>query len=229
MIFLLYLNEEILECYGQVDILRLSLLILIYKLYISQKINKISYKKLEEKLEENPFTLDNFNDHQLKEELIDIGIKIEISEIINNDKEVLKKILKHIENSFDQLEEILSKDIRIIATIPGENAFKHRLGTMYVEDWKLINFNNYKQLAEEMHQYIAERIINLISVFDDRIKFGDVLYQNASELNYQLWSANIINYNTQPGDKIYGDYQAQEMKIQTPGSFPIIVTPRYGY
>lgn len=229
MIYLLYLNEEILESYGEISVLRLSLFVLIYQLYISEKINKISYKKLEEKLLSFPFTIDNFNDYEFKSELIDIGIKIEIVDYIKNDKEILNKIKKHVDERFDNLEEILNKDVRITATIPGENAFKHRLGTMYYEDWKLVNENNYIQLAEELHQHIAERIVKLITLFNERIKFKDVSYENANSLSYQLWSANAVNYDLPKNSKIPGDYQAQEMKLQDDGVYGIITTPKYGY
>ena len=100
---------------------------------------------------------------------------------------------------------------------------------MYVEDWKLINLNNYKDLAEEMHQYISERIVSLVEVFNERIKFKDIAYENASSLSYQLWSANAVNYDLPKGTKIPGDYQAQEVKIQSDGIYGIIVTPRYGF
>lgn len=229
MVFLLYFNSQILESYGSLEVLRLALLVLIYKLYSSEKINKISYKNLEKKLTQNPFTVENFNNQELKEELIDIEIKIEIIDFIEDDRKVLQKITHHIKERFDNLEEILSKDVRITATVPGVNAFKHRLGTMYIEDWKLINLNNYKDLAEEMHQYIAERIVKLVEVYNERIKFKDIAYENASSLSYQLWSANAVNYDLPKGTKIPGDYQAQEVKIQDDGIYGIIVTPRYGF
>ena len=66
MVFLLYFNSEILESYGSVEVLRLALLVLIYKLYSSEKINKISYKNLEKKLSENPFSVENFNNQEFQ-------------------------------------------------------------------------------------------------------------------------------------------------------------------
>ena len=226
MIYLLYLNEEIIHGYGTVEILRLNLLILISKLLFANKINKIAYKKLEKYLLEIPFSFDNAD---FKSELIDMGFKIETIGYEHNAKSVLEKIKKDITERLDQLEEILAKDVRITATFPGENAFKHRLGTMYVEDWKLIDEKNYKQLAEDMHRHIAERLVELVDVFKDRIKFGDVMYQNANSLSYQIWSANQVNYDLKEGTEIPGDYQAKEMKIQVPGVFGLVVTPRYGY
>ena len=224
--YLLYLNNKIIHGYGTIEILRLNLLILISKLLFSKKLNKIAYKKIEKYLLEYPFS---FDDAEFKNELVDIKIKIELIEYENNSRSILEKINKGITDRLDQLEEILSKDIRITATIPGENAFKHRLGTMYIEDWKLIDEKNYRELAEDMHSHIAERLIELVDVFKERIKFEDVMYQNATNLNYQVWSANKVNYDLKEGDEIPGDYQAKEMKIQVPGVFGLVVTPRYGY
>ena len=230
MIFLLYHNEKLLQGYGNAEILRLSLLILIYRLHISEKINKINYKNLEKLLTNNPFSIENFEDYQLKTELDDIAIKIEVVDFVNDEQVILNKILDKIKFRFDELEEILAKDVRVKATFPGENSFKHRLGTMYKEDWKLISLNNYDKLASKMHQFITEKISNLLEIFGkDRIIFADVDYQNANSLNYQVWSANAINYNLPKGTKIPGDYQALEMKKQDDGVFGIITTPRYGY
>ena len=226
MIYLLYLNEEIIHGYGTAETLRLNLLILISKLLFSNKLNKIAYKKLEKHLLETPFS---FNNADLKSELVDMGVKVETVEYEHDAKSILDKINKDITDRLDHLEEILSKDIRITATFPGENAFKHRLGTMYVEDWKLIDEKNYKQLAEDMHQHIAERLVELVNVFRERIKFEDVMYQNANSLSYQVWSANQVNYDLKEGTKIPGDYQAKEMKIQVSGVYGLVVTPRYGY
>ena len=219
-----------LKSYGDAEVLRLSLLIYLYRLYISENINQISYKNLQNKLSVNPFTINSFEDYQLKSELDDIGIKIEVVDHIKNGKEVLDKILEKIKDRFDQLEEILAKDIRKKATFPGVNAFKHALGTMYKDDWKLVCNDNYENLANKMHEFITENILNFVEIFgEERIKFADVVYQNASEFNYQVWSANAINYDLPEGTKIPGDYQALEMKKQCPGVFGIITTPRYGY
>lgn len=229
MLFLLYLNEEIIGGYGTVEILRLNLFILIYNLYSSKYLNKIAYKKLEEKLITYPFTIENFEDTDFKGELVDAGIKIETTLVVNKPNDVLNKIKMKLDSRFDQLEEILNKDIRIKVTFPGQSAVKHRLGTMYVEDWKLIDQENYHNLAQEMHHHITQKILHFEEVFGERVKFGDVLYQNANSLSYQVWSANAINYDLKEGQKIPGDYQALEMKVQGPGVFGIITTPKYGY
>ena len=181
---------------------------------------------MEKHLLETPFSFDNAD---FKNELVDMGVKIETVKYEHNANSILEKINKDITDRLDHLEEILAKDVRITATFPGENAFKHRLGTMYVEDWKLIDEKNYKQLAEAMHTHIAERLVELVDVFKERIKFGDVIYQDANSLSYQVWSANQVNYDLKEGTEIPGDYQAQEMKIQVPGVFGLVVTPRYGY
>jgi len=227
--YLLYLNEDILAGYGTIDLLRLSLLILIYNLYVSDKIEKNIYKTLEKDLSNFPFNKEDFNNEELKINLVNIGIIVEEIDLFKDENTILNRMKNHVNQRFENLIEILSKDVRILATFPGENAYKHRLGNMYKDDWKFVSLENYQQMYEELHNYIGEKIENIVNLFDERIKFGDVMYENASSLHYQIWSANAVNYNLPEDTKIPGDYQAVEMKIQGPGVYGVITTPRYGY
>jgi len=229
MHYLLYYNSEILDSYGTVELLRLALLILIYQLYIGEKMEKYIYEHLKAKLSVEDFNLDNFDDPELKETLVREDIKIETVPFTKDSFSVLAKLKKSISKRIENLKEILDKDVRVKVTVPGESPYKHRLGTMYREDWKLVDSKNCSSLADDLYEYITSQLIDLINAYGDRITFGDVLYQNASSLNYNLWSANAVNYNLEEGTQIPGDYQAAEMKIQSPGVYGIIVTPRYGF
>ncbi len=221
MIYLLYYDDLLLSTYGDINVLRLGLLVLIYNMLSSNKLSVIAYKKMENYLLEPLFSFDNID---LKNDLVDINIKIEIVNFIKNGEYILNKIKKLLDIRFNELDEILTRDIRITATIPGKNALNHKLGTIYKDDWNLINNNN--DLYLDFYDYVASKLLELVNSFGERIKFGDVYYQNADDLNYQVWSANLVNYNLKDGSNIPGDL---EMKIQGPGVFGIVTTPRYGF
>ena len=225
--YLLYYNSEIIKSCQEIEVLRLNLLILIYKLYISDKINKICYLEIKNSLLVKPFFEDNLPSLDLK----DINIKIEKVSFIQNGKDILNKMKKHVDERFAELQHKLISDVRVEVTFPGQNAYKHTLGTMYKDDWKLLSNNlNDNSLYDEFISHITDKIVELINDFDkERIKFGDVMYENASNLCYQVWSANAINYNLPLNSKIPGDYQAIQMKVQKAGVFGIVTTPMYGY
>lgn len=229
MHYLLYYGNTVLDSYGTVELLRLALLILTYNLYSSNHLEKFTYESLKEKLSIMPFTVEDFSNIELNNLLKNNRIKIETISYTKDSYDVLEKIKNSIHSRLENLKEILDKDNRIKVTIPGENAYRHRLGTMYRDDWRLVDSKNYTKLADDLHEYISGEIIDLTNTYGDRITFGDVLYQNANSLNYNLWSANAVNYDLGEGENIPGDYQASEMKIQAPGVYGIIVTPRYGF
>lgn len=229
MHYLLYFNSQILDSYGTVELLRLGLLILVYNLFISDNLEKYTYEYLKKKLSTNPFKLEDFNNLEFKKVLVENNIKIESVFFTKDSKEVLDKLKKSLTERLDNLKVILDKDVRVKVTVPGSNPYKHSLGTMYREDWSLVDSKNYLKLADDFYEHITSELIDLIATYGDRIIFGDVFYENANSLNYNLWSANAINYNLKEGEKIPGDYQASEMKIQIPGVYGIVVTPRYGF
>ena len=229
MHYLLYYDSEILNSYGTIELLRLGILIIIYRLFIAKKFNKEKYLKLKEKLIVCPFTIEKFNDREFNQMLVDIDIKIESVHFTEKASNVLDSLKENFNNRIEKLKAILDRDIRIKVTVPGENSYKHRLGTMYRDDWQLVDNIDYKSLADMFHEFITEQLLDLVKGYGERITFGDVTYQNASSLNYNLWSANAINYNLRDGEEIPGDYQANEMKIEGEGVYGLIVTPRYGY
>lgn len=229
MHYLLYYDGEILNSYGTIELLRLGILIISYRLFIASKISKEIYLKLKDKLLVCPFNIEKFNDRNLNQMLIDIDIKIESVHFTKHSSDVLEALKEKFKNRIENLKAILDRDIRVKVTVPGENSYKHRLGTMYREDWKLLDNVTYISLADTFHEFITSNLLDLVKEYEERITFGDVTYQNASSLNYNLWSANAVNYNLKKGEEIPGDYQASEMKIQGDGVYGLIVTPRYGY
>lgn len=229
MAYLLYYQDEIQGCYGTVDLLRMNILILLTQLLKDNLVNKVMYQDLLNYLDLDDFTEENLMIDELNQNLYNLDLRIKKIIHETNGKCALEHILEHIKYRFDQLNEIMMKDVRVKTTFPGESAKEHNLGPMYYEQWKLLDNKNWQILTKTMHNYITERIEDLTDSYPDRIKFADVLYQNASETSYQVWSANALNWHREPGQEIPGEFQAKEMKFQEPGVFGIVVNPRYGY
>lgn len=229
MAYLLYYDEEVIGCYQRLDLLRYNLLIIFYRLYHEHKLTANGHDVVKRYLLVPDFQENSLQEEKLKQEIIDCNMKIEKISHEDNGFYALNNIKNHIDERFDILEEILTKDARITATIPGKNALNHKLGTMYYDDWELLDKHNWKEITTELYEHIAMKIKDLVKLFNTRIIFGDVYYQNASDTTYQVWSANALNFNLPENSRIPGDYQAGQMKFQEKGVFGIVVTPRYGY
>ena len=229
MSYILYFKNKVYGCYSKVDLLKANILIILFRLLEKSEITSVKYENIADYLSVEGFTIENFDINELKQELRSIGISIEKVVHETNSGCALEHILEHIEYRFNELDEKMEKDVRITATIPGDSAKKHLLGTMYKEQWCLFDRSNCDKVTTAMHDYIVKKIEKLQDKYGERVKFGDVYYQNASPTSYQLWSANAVNFNRPEGMDIPGCYQAQEMKFQEPGVFGIVVTPRYGY
>lgn len=229
MSYLLYFKTNVYGCYGKIELLRANILIILFKLLEKSQINSTNYENLIDFLSVPDFTVENLDINELKNKLRDLEIRVEKVVHEGSSGCALEHILEHISYRFEQLEDKMEKDIRINVTAPGESAEQHQLGTMYKEQWKLFDKNNNEKVTKAMHDFIANKLSELEKKFPDRVKYGDVYYQNANANSYQLWSANAVNWNRPEGMDIPGCYQAQEMKYQEPGVFGIVVTPRYGY
>ena len=229
MSYILFYKDDLYGCYGRIEILRTNILIILFKLLEKSKINSITYENISNYLTVPDFTVSNFDISELKSELRKLDFRVEKIVRESSSGCALEHILEHIKYRFNQLKEIMSKDIRVNVTIPGESAKNHYLGTMYYEHWKLLDPVNCNKVTHAMHQFITDELDDLCKAFDKRVKFGEVVYENASDINYQVWSANAVNWNRPAGFDIPGCYQAQEMKYQEKGVFGIVVTPRYGY
>jgi len=229
MAYLLYYKREIHGCYGKVDVLRFNILIILMQLLKDDQINQILYEDLLNYLQVDSFNEESFSIEDLNQKLVDIGLRIKKVVHEGSGKCALEHILEHIKYRFDQLEEVMMKDVRVHITFPGKDAENHNLGPMYYDQWKLLDGDNWQLLTQTMHDYISERIRDLMDTYHKRIKFADVSFENASDISYQVWSANALNWHRPKGQEIPGEYQAKNMKYQDDGVFGIVVNPRYGY
>lgn len=229
MSYILYHKNRVYGCYGNVDMLRSNILIILFKLLERSQITTLIYENIVDYLTVIDFTVENFDIGELKNELRKLEINIEKITHEKDSFSPLEHIKEHIKYRFEQLEEKMDKDVRVTVKIPGDSAEEHELGTMYKEQWCLFDREKCDAVTDELHKFISKKLKELDKKFKKRIKYGDVYYQEASPLTYQVWSANAVNWNRPDGMDIPGCYQAQEMKYQEEGVYGIVVTPRYGY
>ena len=225
----MFFQNKIYGCYGKEDVLRLNLMILLFHLLESNSINEEVYNNLNDYLDNDSFTINTLFIEEVTNYLSQLEIQIDMILHEENGKCALEYILNHIEFRMKGLDEKMKKDSRIKVTFPGESAKKHELGPVYFDHWKLLDKENCQKLTKAMYDFISVKIEDLEQKYEGRVKFGEVMYDNASCLNYQVWSANAANWDLPEGSLIPGKFQAKQMKYQETGVYGIVVSPRYGY
>ena len=229
MAYILIIRNKIYGCYGKVDVLRLNLMILLFHMLEENMVDGEIYETLIDYLDNENFTINSLYIEEVANYLNQLDIVVEVIVHEENGKCALEYIMNHVEYRIKNIFEIMSKDARVSVTFPGESPEKHELGPVYFDHWKLLDRDNWKTLTKTLYDYIGSKMKELQEKFNTRVRFGEVMYDNASELNYQVWSANAANWDLEEGSCIAGKYQALEMKFQEPGVYGIVVTPRYGY
>lgn len=230
MTYIISLNDSIYGVFETIDLVRLNLMIILFYNLERENIDLPTYENLigylkSDSFSENTFYISDFLDNIKK---LDIKVDLFVNE--KNGGCPLEYIMNHINWRFMELEKKMDHDSRIKVTFPGENSKNHSLGEPYFDDWKYVDKKNHKKLTDSLRDYITGKICHLEKKFSKtRVHFGEVMYENANEKSYQVWSANGANWNLPEGDEIPGKYQAEEMKFQGPGVFGIVVSPLYGY
>ncbi len=250
MTYIVTLNGQLYGAYETIDLVRTNLMIILIYNLEKGNLSLDRYESIHDYLSVPKISEESLQIPELKEYISGLGIHIERAELERNGKCALEKIMNHVNWRFMELDKKLSHDDRITVTFPGDNSQDHQLGIPYKSDWKLIDRHNWEKLSNTLHAYIGAKIRELEKKYpsdyqdreDDpgsdfkdqnqgkkRIRFGEVLYDNASPKNIQVWSANGINWNLPKGTEIPGLYQAEQMRFQEPGVFGVVVTPKYGY
>ena len=234
MVYVIILNNSIYGVYESIDLIRLNLMIIFFYNMERGVIEINKYENLLEYLKNDSFSEDTFHIPDFKKNMVTPnGVRFDLQvEVFVNEKNgscPLEYIMNHINWRFIELEKKMEHDARVKITVPGENAQNHSLGEPYRDDWKWVDRKNWEKLYQTLHEYIKTKLKFMEAKFKDRVKYGEVMYQNATEINYQLWSANGVNWNLSAGEEIPGKYQAEEMRFQGPGVYGIVVTPLYGY
>ena len=229
MVFVLFYNNDVYGCYGTLDLLRYNILIILYNLYEKSIIDTDLYENIMTYFESEYFNVNTFGIEDLKNNLHKCKFRIEEIDYERSGKYAIENILGHIEYRFNQLENLMKKDVRNKITFPGTSPENHKLCDFYFPSWNLMDKENYHLLTKSLQDFIAIRMNELKKTYPDRVKFGDVVYENANPNHFQVWGANAKNWNLPEGSKIPGKFQALQMKYQEPGVFGIVVTPLYGY
>lgn len=234
MVYVIVMNGSVYGVYETIDLVRLNLMIIFFHNMERGNIEVDRYETLLDYLKSDSFSEETFHIPDFKTNMVTpsgamFDLQIEVFKNEKNGGCPLEYILNHINWRFLELEKKMDHDVRVRITVPGENAHNHALGEPYRKDWKWVDRKNHHRLAETLHEYISCKLKGFEAKFKDRVQYGEVLYQNATATNYQLWSANGVNWNLPEGEEIPGKFQAQEMKFQEPGVYGIVVTPLYGY
>jgi len=229
MAYILIIDGQIYGCYATTDLLRTNLMILTFDLTEKKKMKLGDYENVIDYLKNHSFSESTFSIKDFSDRLKKYKIQVETVNHEKNGAYALEKIMNHVDYRIGELARKMERDSRIKVTFPGESAEEHQLGPPYFKDWEWIDSDNWNALTKALYGFIEEKIKDLQERFSDRVRFGEVMYQNASPKSYQVWSANAANWDLPRGESIPGKFQAMEMKFQEPGVYGIVVSPMYGY
>ena len=226
MVYILFNGEKIHGTYQTLQLLKANCYIFAYDLFRKNKLRRDIYFEIKDKiLKTNVIELS-----KLQKIVMSAGMSIESHPLQENGYYVLENITKHIIQRFDKLEDDISKDARVIITFPGNSAIDNMMITSEIEDiWRNLDSENYTKIINELRKLIMLKIQRLQLKFPERIKFGSVSDKEASLISYQVWPADIGNWNLPNNSKIFGEGFALCFEYQVPGVFGIVINPLYGY
>lgn len=226
MVYILFNQDKIFGIYGTMTLLQANCYIFTYQLFSQGRITKEIYFKIKNELSE--IAIDTLPD--LEKIMLPSGINIESHNLEANGFYALKSITEHIESRFSELEEIMGKDSRITITIPGNSALDNMMVTAEIENiWREMDSENYLEIITKLKKSIIKKISQLQMMFEGRVQFGNVSDRQASHISYQVWPADIGNWNLPNNSIMFGDGFAACFQYQVPGVFGIVTNPYYGY
>lgn len=226
MAYILFNSEMIFGIYETLDLIKFNSYVFIYDLLKINKIPRDIYFDIKKCLMEQE--IKDLVD--LQKIMVKANIHTEYYQLENNGSTAFKNILRHISERFKMLQERLEMDKRVTVRFPGNNAADNMMLPSEIKDsWKKLDGKNYKILIQELENYITLEIQKLELRFGDRIQFGNVSDKDASETSYQVWPADIGNWDLPVNSKMFGDGFAVCFEFQVPGVFGIVTNPMYGY
>ena len=226
MVYILFNQYKIFGVYGTISLLQANCYIFTYQLFTQGRITKEIYFKIKNELGE--ISIDTIPD--LEKLMALAGINIESQNLEANGFYALDNITRHVESRFEKIEEIMGKDSRVTITIPGNSALDNMMVTAEIENiWREMDPENYLKIITKLKKCIIKKISQLQMMFEGRVQFGNVSDSQASVLSYQIWPADIGNWNLQNNSLMFGDGFAACFQFQVPGVFGIVTNPYYGY
>ena len=226
MVYILFNKDKIYGIYMTIQLLKTNTFIYTYELYRDRKISKEVYFDIKARI----FDVALVDLPQLQAIVKQAGIHTEYYEFEKNGSTALKNILEHIDARFDELEMIMSMDSRVTITIPGRNAINNMMVTSEIEEvWRELDTDNFVVIIDELKSFIMKKIQKLQINYEGRIFFGNVSDTQASVISYQVWPADMVNWDLPENMEITGEGFAFCFKYQVPGVFGIVTNPLYGY
>ena len=226
MVYILFNKDKIFGVYGTLPMLQANCYIFAYQLYRSKKLNRDIYLQIKNQLDE--LALDSLE--SLQKIAAAAYIDIESHKLEDSSFTALSNISGHINSRFDILEDFMGKDSRVNVTFPGNSALDNMMVTAEIETvWREMDPDNYLEVITKLKKLIIKRISTLQLMFESRVRFGNVSDKQASTLSYQVWPADIGNWNLPNNSPIYGEGFAACFQYQVPGVFGMVTNPYYGY
>ena len=141
MVYILFNNSEIIGLYQKESLVKQNAFVAIYKMMQQGSISQEMYFQVKQKL----MSQFNMPIKDLQILLKSVNIYIDYRKIEENGFYALERVLKHIEERFNFLEETMAKDSRVTVTFPGNSAIDNKMLTVEIEDrWRSLetNFSN---------------------------------------------------------------------------------------
>ena len=226
MVYILFNQDKIFGVYGTLTMLQTNCYIFVYQLYSKGRLNRDLYLQIKNQLDE--LAVDSLE--SLQKTMAPAYIDIETHELEDSSMVALKNISTHIDTRFDFLEDAMGKDSRVNVTFPGTSALDNMMITAEIESfWREMDPDNFLEVINKLKKLIIKRISVLQLMYEGRVQFGNVSDKQASTLSYQVWPADIGNWNLPNNSPVYGEGFAACFQYQVPGVFGIVTNPYYGY
>jgi hypothetical protein len=226
MVYILFSNSEIIGLYEKESLVKQNAFVAVYRMMKKGLITQEIYFQIKQRL----FQDFNIPIKDLQQIIQIANLYIDYRKIEENGLEALEKVLKHIEERFNYLEDIMSKDSRITVTFPGNSAVDNKMMTVEIEDrWRALDVDNYVFIRNELFKFLVKKIQKMELDFEGRVMFGIVSDTQASLMSYQVWPADQENWNLPENSKIPGEGLAVCFQYQVPGVYGIVTDPMFGY
>ena len=226
MVYVLYDKERVYGVYKTLQLLKTNSYIFLYELFRRNKIEREQYFSIKKVF----FTEARLDLTTIEKLLEPVGVYVDETSYESSSLLALNNILHHIDKRFNFLEETMEKDSRITVRFPGRDALDNLMMTKEIRDsWVEIDPLNHENIIMELKKYIRTRIEKLLESFETRVQFGDVSDKYATPTSYQVWPADIGNWNLPNNTKIFGGDMALNFEFQVPGVYGIVINPKYGY
>ena len=95
--------------------------------------------------------------------------------------------------------------------------------------WRNLDPKNFSRILGMLKGLLIRGIQKLQLTYGNRIKFGNVSDLEANEFSYQVWPADMGNWNLPTNSRMFGDGFAVCFKYQIPGVYGIVIDPKFGY